>query len=143
MIKIGLKIQPQHESLSLDKNCIYEIATQRQQDKKYVIFDDNNETTYFDEDELGYFKKVDNQLERNQEQRQSGGSTHYYELPKNATELKDLIRYKKMTHPIGEIFCSIYRLHDNGEYKRNLQKAKFYIDSELEYLEKEEKEIRC
>ena len=72
--------------------------------------------------------------------RPSGGSTHYYELPKNATQLKDLIRYKNMTHPIGEAFCSLYRLHDNGEYKRNLQKAKFYIDSELEYLEKEENE---
>lgn len=41
-----------------------------------------------------YFKKVDNQSERNQEQRPSGGSTHYYELPKNATEL---------SHSMGEI----------------------------------------
>lgn len=40
------------------------------------------------------FKKVDNQSKRNQEQRPSGGSTHYYELPKNATEL---------SHSIGEI----------------------------------------
>lgn len=74
--------------------------------------------------------------------RPTGGSVHYYELPKNATQLKDLIRYKKMTHPIGEAFCSLYRLHDNGEYKRNLEKAKFYIDSELEYLEKEENEAK-
>lgn len=73
--------------------------------------------------------------------RPSGGSTHYYSLPQGATELKDLIRHKKMTHPIGECFCALYRLHDNGEYKRNLQKVKFYIDSELEYLEKEENQI--
>lgn len=65
----------------------------------------------------------------------SGGSTHYYELPKNATELKHLIRHKKMSHPIGEAFCSLYRLNDNGEYKRNLEKAKYYIETELQYLE--------
>lgn len=52
MIKIGLKIQPKHESLSLDKNCIYEIATQRQQDKKFVIFDIFNEPKYLTEDEI-------------------------------------------------------------------------------------------
>ena len=69
--------------------------------------------------------------------RGDGGSTNYYELPKDATELRHLIRYKKMSHPIGEIFCAIYRLNDNGEYLRNLKKAKFYIDSEIEEYEKE------
>ena len=39
----------------------------------------------------------------------------------NATELRHLIRYKKMSHPIGEIFCAIYRLNDNGEYLRVFQ----------------------
>ena len=71
--------------------------------------------------------------------RGDGGSTNYYELPKGATELRHLIRYKKMSHPIGEIFCAIYRLNDNGEYLRNLKKAKFYIDSEIEEYEKENK----
>lgn len=72
---------------------------------------------------------------RNTELRATGGTTHYYELPLNATELKHLIRHKKMSHPIGEAFCALYRLHDNGEYKRNLEKARYYIDTELEYLE--------
>jgi len=72
---------------------------------------------------------------RNTELRPTGGPTHYYELPLNATELKHLIRHKKMSHPIGEAFCALYRLHDNGEYKRNLEKARYYIDTELEYLE--------
>ena len=80
--------------------------------------------------------KNENKVEnRSQEQRPSGGATHYYELPKNATELKHLIRHKKMSHPIGEAFCSLYRLNDNGEYKRNLEKAKYYIETELQYLE--------
>ena len=82
-----------------------------------------------------------NDTTKNQETEPStrgdGGSTNYYELPKDATALRHLIRYKKMSHPIGEIFCAIYRLNDNGEYLRNLKKAKFYIDSEIEEYEKE------
>ena len=49
---------------------------------------------------------------RNTELRPTGGTTHYYELPPSATELKHLIRHKKMSHPIGEAFCALYRLHD-------------------------------
>ena len=75
--------------------------------------------------------------ETEQHSRGDGGSTNYYELPKGATELRHLIRHKKMSHSIGEIFCAIYRLSDNGEYLRNLKKAKFYIDSEIEEYEKE------
>ena len=74
-----------------------------------------------------------------QPSRGDSGSTNYYELPKDATELRHLIRHKKMSHSIGEIFCAIYRLNDNGEYLRNLKKAKFYIDSEIEEYEKENK----
>ena len=87
--------------------------------------------------------KEGNDTTKNQETEQpsrgDGGSTNYYELPKGATELRHLIRHKKMTHSIGEIFCAIYRLNDNGEYLRNLKKAKFYIDSEIEEYEKENK----
>ena len=90
-----------------------------------------------------FAKKIENpNLATDKEIKQSrgdGGSTNYYELPKGATELRHLIRYKKMSHPIGEIFCAIYRLKDNGEYLRNLKKAKFYIDSEIEEYEKENK----
>lgn len=75
----------------------------------------------------------------NEVTRGDGGSTNYYELPKGATELRHLIRHKKMSHSIGEVFCAIYRLNDNGEYLRNLKKAKFYIDSEIEEYEKENK----
>lgn len=52
MIKIGLKIQPKFTMLTLDKNSNYEIATQRQQDKKFVIFDIFNEPKYLTEDEI-------------------------------------------------------------------------------------------
>jgi len=67
--------------------------------------------------------------------RPSGGSSHYYELPEGATELRHLIRHKHMEHGIGEAFCSLYRLNDNGEKKRNLEKVIYYCKAELEYME--------
>ena len=69
--------------------------------------------------------------------RGNGGATSYYELPKGATELKHLIKHKKMEHGIGEAFAALYRLNDNGEYKRNLTKVIYYIQSELDWIENE------
>lgn len=69
------------------------------------------------------------------EVRGNGGATSYYDLPVNATDLGHLIKHKKMEHGIGEAFCALYRLNDNGEYKRNLTKAKYYIEAELKWLE--------
>lgn len=74
------------------------------------------------------------QIEEVSPKRGDGGSTNYYSLPKNATELKHLIRHKNMEHAIGEAFCALYRLNDNGEYKRNLTKALYYIQSELDWI---------
>jgi len=68
--------------------------------------------------------------------RGNGDSTDYYKFPNGATQLGDIIKHKKMEHGIGEAFCALYRLNDNGEYKRNLTKAKYYIEKELEWLEK-------
>lgn len=68
------------------------------------------------------------------ELRGDGGATNYYELPDGATELRHLIKHKKMEHGIGEAFCALYRLEDNGEYERNIRKAIFYLECELEYL---------
>jgi hypothetical protein len=76
--------------------------------------------------------------ERNRDKRGSGGSTHYYTLPFGATELKDLIRYKKMPHGIGEAFAALYRLNDNGERLRNLKKALFYIQDEIDFMENQD-----
>lgn len=67
--------------------------------------------------------------------RGDGGHTDYYDLPKNAKVLGDLIRHKKMGHAEGEAFCAIYRLNDNGERLRNLKKARYYLDEEIKYEE--------
>lgn len=72
---------------------------------------------------------------RSIEHRGNGSATHYYELPSGATELRHIIKHKNMGHGIGEAFCALYRLNNNGEYLRNLKKAKFYIDCEIEYEE--------
>lgn len=71
------------------------------------------------------------------EVRGNGGSTSYYNVPEDAKVLGDLIKHKKMEHGIGEAFCALYRLNDNGEYKRNLTKAKYYIEAELKWLDKQ------
>lgn len=76
------------------------------------------------------------------EVRGNGGSTSYYDLPIGATDLGHLIKHKKMEHGIGEAFCALYRLNDNGEYKRNLTKAKYYIEAELKWLDEEHIRIR-
>jgi hypothetical protein len=83
---------------------------------------------------------VDISTARKLEGRESGGATHYYELPAGATELRHLIRAKNMSHGVGEAFSSLYRLNDNGEFKRNLEKVIFYCQCELEYLEEEANE---
>lgn len=75
---------------------------------------------------------------RNTQKRKSGGSTHYYALPPGATQLHQLIRHKKMGHGIGEAFCSLYRLDDNGERKRNLEKVLFYVQLELDAMTQED-----
>jgi len=42
----------------------------------------------------------------------NGGSTDYYELPVNATELQDLIEHKNMNFATANCFKAIYRLDD-------------------------------
>jgi hypothetical protein len=77
---------------------------------------------------------------RNTEKRKSGGSTSYYELPDNAKELGDLINYKNMSHALGEIFCSAYRMKDNGEEKRNIEKIIYYSNKLLDYYNSSHKD---
>lgn len=44
--------------------------------------------------------------------RGDGGSTSYYELPKNATELKHLIKHKKMEHSVGDFNISYVTIRE-------------------------------
>lgn len=76
------------------------------------------------------FSKVDGALERRaaqpvgtisvyaQAQTSDGGSTSYYKLPANATELNDLIEHKNMSFALGNIFKACYRFGEKDAASR-------------------------
>jgi len=93
-------------------------------------------------DAIGKTPPKDNQgypFKGNSSTRGDGGTTSYYELPEGATELSHIIAHKHMEHGIGEAFCALYRLNDNGEYLRNLTKAKYYIEAAIEIYKQRNK----
>tara|TARA_R110002012_G_scaffold10787_7_gene48873 strand:- start:113 stop:583 length:471 start_codon:yes stop_codon:yes gene_type:complete len=67
-----------------------------------------------------------------------GSTAAYYELPKGAKELQDLISHRNMNAQIGEVFRSCYRygLALHSDQLRDAKKIKFYIDAEIKRLEK-------
>lgn len=66
-----------------------------------------------------------------------GSTADYYELPKDAKELQDLISHKNMNAQIGEIFRSCYRYGEvaHSEKLRDAKKIKFYAEAEIKRLE--------
>lgn len=67
-----------------------------------------------------------------------GSTASYYELPKGASELQHLISYKNMNAQMGEIFRACFRYGEvaHSEMLRDAKKIRFYIDAEIERLEK-------
>lgn len=67
-----------------------------------------------------------------------GSTASYYELPDGATELQHLISHKDMNSQIGEIFRSCYRYGQasHSDRLRDAKKIQFYINAEIERLEK-------
>lgn len=75
---------------------------------------------------------------KKRKQNKSDGSTaKYYELPKGAKELQDLISHRNMNSQIGEIFRSAYRYGEasHSDQLRDAKKIKFYIEAEIKRLE--------
>jgi len=66
-----------------------------------------------------------------------GSTASYYELPKGATELQDLISFKDMNAQMGEIFRGAYRYGQasHSDRLRDAKKIRFYIDAEIKRLE--------
>ena len=66
----------------------------------------------------------------------NGGSTDYYKLPLNATELQDLIEAKNMNFAIGNIFKACYRMGNvsHSDAIRDLNKIIWFAQRELERL---------
>jgi hypothetical protein len=76
---------------------------------------------------------------------QSDGSTaSYYELPKGATELQDLIAYLDLNAQLGEILRACYRYGrvPHSPKLRDAKKIKFYAEAEIARLEKYEGETK-
>lgn len=70
---------------------------------------------------------------------QSDGATaSYYELPEGAEELQALISHRDMNAQMGEIFRAVYRygMVEHSPKLRDAKKIKFYIEAEIERLEK-------
>lgn len=114
---------------------IYHIATQRQQDKKFVIFDENSEPHYYDDKQIDlYFEKQDNSIN-------NGGSTSYYKFEEDWKECQDIIEHRDMNFSQGNIFKSAFCFnigrHNATDYTRELNKIIYFANRELERMEKE------
>lgn len=59
----------------------------------------------------------------------NGGSTSYYKLPPGATELNDLIEYKRMNFALGNIFKACYRLGEKSgtDIEYDLNKIEYFV----------------
>jgi hypothetical protein len=67
-----------------------------------------------------------------------GGSTGYYAIPTGATDLIDLIEYKKMSFSLGNIFKACYRLgeKEGNDLLYDLNKIIFFAERMKAEVEK-------
>ena len=67
-----------------------------------------------------------------------GSTASYYELPKDAKELQDLISYRNCNAQVGEMLRGLYRygLVSHSSKEREMKKIIFYAQAELARLEK-------
>jgi hypothetical protein len=66
-----------------------------------------------------------------------GSTASYYELPRGAKELQDLISHRNMNSQIGEIFRACYRMGRaaHSDELRDAKKILFYAAAEVARLE--------
>lgn len=66
-----------------------------------------------------------------------GSTADYYQLPKNAAQLQDLISYRNLNAQDGEIFRAIYRKGraSHSSELRDAKKVLFYAQAEVDRLE--------
>ena len=136
MYKVGDKFKRKEKHFAYVKSDLYEIAMIRESDKKFIIFDDNNEAEFFDEKQLSfYFALIDDKSLNN------GGSTDYYKFKKNWKECQDIIEDREMNFSQGNIFKSAFCFnigrHNATDYTRELNKIIYFANRELERIKKE------
>lgn len=67
-----------------------------------------------------------------------GGSTSYYQLPKDAKEIQDLVEFRNMNYSVANIFTSAYRLgqKDGVTDEYDLNKIVWFAQRELTRIKK-------
>jgi hypothetical protein len=67
-----------------------------------------------------------------------GSSADYYKLPRDSSQLQDLISHKDMNAQIGEIFRACYRYGEvsHSDKMRDAKKMRFYAEAEVVRLER-------
>lgn len=136
MYKIGDKLKYIGDcSLPFQLGSTYEIASQRQQDKYFLIFDDKNNALHIKPEEIYiYFEKQDSSIN-------NGGSTSYYNFNEDWKECQDIIEHRDMNFSQGNIFKSAFCFnigrHNATDYQRELNKIIYFANRELERIEKE------
>ena len=81
----------------------------------------------------------DHEVELIEDISSEGGSTSYYKLPAGATDLADLIEYKKMNFNRGNIFKAAYRLgeKDAATEVYDLNKIIWFAQREIKRIARE------
>ncbi len=88
----------------------------------------------------GVYAQFDARDEYINKEKSDGSSADYYKLPKDASELQDLISAKNMNAQIGEIFRECYRYGQASHCDeiRGIKKILFYANAELKRLASQE-----
>lgn len=100
-------------------------------------YDEPGYEVYHPEFEHLYF--YDHEVELVDDTPEQGGSTSYYKLPLNCTDLADLIEYKKMNFNRGNIFKAAYRLgeKDTATEIYDLNKIIWFAQREIARVARE------
>lgn len=141
MIQVGTKLKIKENNNYFINTFTYEIASQRLQDRKFVIFDVYNVPHYYDEKEICELFTLLDEDKNNSSSINNGGSTDYYKFKENWNECADIIEDREMNYNQGNIFKSAFCFnigrHNATDYQRELNKIVYFANRELKRIEKE------
>ena len=140
MYKIGNKLKCEvtiSGNYNFTLGNIYEIATQRQQDKMYVIFDENNIASYFDEKDLTACFKIVNDKDLNKSNNLKNKKASHYNLWLDTDSIDIIKAFLTKEEYIGALKFNILkyqlRLGKKDNVDSEKQKIKDY-QNELNFL---------
>lgn len=138
MYKVGMKVKPKINSLEFSNLSVYELASIRQSDNRFLIFDSVGGYSHFGSDELDEHFEIINI--KSDSSNNNGGSTDYYKFKENWRECQDIIEDREMNFSQGNIFKSAFCFnigrHSATDYTRELNKIIYFANRELERVKK-------